>query len=125
MKITFKKEEILKAIRTEKLKRGQFFHDSLYPKDPVAQTCKVCAVGAIMRSKLHKYPSDISLAGLGARMINFQLLWSDTAQIPRLIEDKNYLGALSSYFETVSERKCDLVKFINKHFPKSITVEIY
>lgn len=119
------RREILKAIRTEKLKEGGFIHLN---KDELGydDTCKVCAVGAVLRS-----------AGVGNGSINIiaQLLleagyYSDEGDEHTELEAKRYLNALSVKFEKLASvygagkrTKDKLAIFIKKYFPKTINVE--
>lgn len=126
-----KRSEILKAIRTEKLKAGSFIHgkdvvdEFGYESYVTDKNCKVCAVGAVLRYKgidsedIDNFAGDVTGFYVGIEGDEFQEL-----------EDKNYLTALSVKFEKLAKKfgagkrtRTKLVAFVKRHFPKTIAVK--
>lgn len=107
MKIT--KQQVLKALETEPLKRGQWV-DRAYLN--YIGDCNVCAVGAVLRQ---------------AGLTNREIYLSVRAQSIRSgCEDPNQtvktdpLTALSEVFETKGKKAA--IEFVKKKFPKTITL---
>lgn len=139
MRIT--RREILKAIRTEKLKGDAFIHGKLLPDtivfDPTNpnrviydHTCKVCAVGAVLRHK--KIPDEqIEDAGYGSIECFENYIGADGDE-QKALDDKEWLLALSIKFEKLyksygggKRTKEKLAAFVKRHFPKEIRVQLW
>lgn len=136
MKIS--KKLIIKALKIENLAQGEFFNVNFDFSNK--HTCPVCAVGAVLRKSLK--PSQLpetenELHKLGLRVTNYDAIVNSNNEsewkigIQESLIKKNYLSALSKYFEStlcltksgdVSRRK--LVNFVKKHFPSVITLDI-
>lgn len=118
-----KRSVVIKALKTENLVRGWFFKSSenkaeVYPKD-----CKVCAVGAILRHvsfETWARKNNVDLGDLGVDATNGQYAEDNYKE---LLEYKNYLGALSNYFELGRTRK-QCIDFVKRYFPKSFKLTI-
>jgi len=141
---------IYKALRTEKLKAGEFFENYSNPMD-----CNVCAVGAVLKhasfvKAAQKNYSDMDEVFNGYRISeqvceDRQCNGVDGAL--ELAEEGNYMGALSSYFEGLMELKAirldkrnrfgetdstsvnvtksireKCVQFVKDNFPKTIKI---
>lgn len=143
MKKIIKLTTVVKALETEVLKAGQWFH---YQGDDKKQykTCKVCAVGAVLRQcsvltyalKEGISPSNIAnrairIGSLSDYEISSEATWAD---INNLLNAKLYLGALSAFFESTMKyertntptkrvRKL-LVSFVKRTFAKQFEVTI-
>lgn len=121
------KKDVIKALKTENLKRGRFF------RNPEQRDCAVCAVGAVLRHMSFETwtlsaanTRGISLWGLGeqacrGRCTSGQAMTS--AQYKEMIAGGNYLGALSVYFEAGNTRK-RCIEFVKRYFPETLTLEI-
>lgn len=131
---TISKADIIQALQREPLQRGYWVNP--YAKE--GEACSVCAVGAVLRA-CRLPDSEINNA---ARVATSDVAClndatdnyvdpSDRKQreriIDNLIEDRNYLGALSCLFEaqdpeddehapTAEERK-ELIDFVENRFP--------
>lgn len=123
------KAQIIKALKTEPvLKRGAFFEPRI---DLIRdnERCAVCAVGAVLRalsfekfakkySNDHGLPPSRLLHDMGSGLCDANYTSSDPEF---LVEEKNYFGALSSYFEMgATRRRC--IAFVKKHFPAKIRI---
>jgi len=137
------RNQIIKALATEPLKAGNWIQCK------ADLNCKVCAVGAIVRSRLtsaqekklniEEYNfykesllkdkfSDIC-EKLIASNYNFFLSLSD--KISYLIENEDYMSALSSYFEnnyygrsiTDVDRE-RIIGFVAQNFPAKLDVDL-
>lgn len=102
MKITITRREILKAIRTENLGYKGFYKGTRKLESPfliVGKTCTVCAVGAVLRSRLK------GLCIYDAQKIIHKTqnlsVWTSANEdtVTGLLKAKQYLAALSSKFE--------------------------
>lgn len=86
------------------------------------ETFPRCPVGAIM---LHVLPPDVSLAD--AEEFIHRVACKGKMQVKDyevLLRQKNYLGALSAFYEDSYPTKPTLMRFINQHFPESIEVSL-
>jgi hypothetical protein len=133
MRIT--RSEVLKAIRTEPLRGGQW----IFPKQDrhgqqvFDKTCKVCAVGGLLRTK--GIPDDeISVT------LNDYMFYSDGVKNGAVdecgdekfaLESKDYLTALSIKFEKLANKhgsgvhtRKKLAEFVKANFPKQFNVKI-
>lgn len=126
MKVT--RKQILQAIRTEPLKAGNWIH-SKGDTDPylniVDKTCKVCAVGAVLRTA---GVPDIQIRSYGFGINNSDRAISHKGDEKLELEYKNYLAALSIKFEKLARKlgagkrtRDQLANFVKKNFPKTIT----
>lgn len=129
---TIYREQILKALLTEPLQGGQWVEKEYLHE---IGDCRVCAVGAILRSCLKMTNSEIHENG--ARVTNNRCVRNglyDNINYPKNeLKKKNYLGALSIFFEDLVYRRNDgatpndrvkLCKFVLDNFPSRITVNI-
>jgi hypothetical protein len=91
MRIT--RGQVLKAIKKEKLRPGQWVWDHVDPK------CEVCAVGAVLRNA-GMAPTDIDWSA--PRICQYKFVQGD-GSIPAQLRRGNYLGALSMKFERLCE----------------------
>jgi len=111
-----KRRTIIKALRKEKLRRGEFFHGE-------EEGCKVCAVGAVLRfASFEKWMRNhgFDCSGVGGTSVEGDARgnWKDGLKI------KDWMGSLSSYFEARnSKEKC--IAFVKKYFPKQIKITIF
>ena len=113
------KAQVIIALKKEPLTRGSFFGGIKRTK----KKCEVCAVGAILRYiSFETWAHDI---GYNINRVAYALTNQiATCQDPKgLIKEKNYLGALSCYFEDNHTKK-QCIAFVKKHFPKKLTLEI-
>ncbi len=103
MKITITKKNAIKAVMTEPLKGNQWFHDGNVSK------CEVCAVGAVLRNstslKNTSYYRALNMAEKVVKINDYTVsadgcknFW-DQDDYQDALKDKNYMGALSMYFE--------------------------
>ena len=133
------KKTVIKALKTEPLEYGFFFdfHNSDISIDE--KDCPVCAVGAVIRKslgrKINKYMSercggdDFNLSTYCEELTNYAYVHIDPK---KLLKQKNYLGALSCYFESFSgdnegnvtpEVEKKLIDFVRKNFPTRFKVK--
>lgn len=131
MRIT--RREILKAIRTEKLRPGAFIEPKLINGSSVLEddTCRVCAVGAVLRQK--GIPSE-SIEDVACAIMSDDFaiepddLFDSTNEF-EAIKAKAYMNALSIRFERLAMKngvgrrtREALCRFVKRHFPKSINI---
>ena len=129
MRVT--RREILKAIRTEKLQGGAFIQTrSDYPYI-VDDTCKVCAIGAVLRQK--GIPSEsIENMAYAITSDDFAIgpddCFASTNEF-EAIKAKAYMNALSLRFEKLAKKSGTnkktreaLCRFVKRYFPKSIYI---
>lgn len=152
MKIT--RAQIIKAIKTEPLEGGQWINrtydadgyiSQLYWDRPAdVQECKVCAVGAVLRScvpgitpnRIIDFGSGLyySDGGIGASATDIRQA-RDEVRDELALNNPNYILMLSRMFESYWRHYQDdrrqlgytrkaLVKFVQNNFPKSITVTL-
>lgn len=123
--VSITKSQIISSIKNSTLKGGSFFYD----KSNI-ENCEVCAVGAIIREVLgveyceERIAEDLCQGSFG-----------ECDNLKALIEEENWLGALSVFFErkmsedfwvehaTVRE-KLEIINFIEDYFPPELEVEI-
>lgn len=134
------KEEIIEALKTEPLAPGDWcsvssewyerqLTDASTPSATM-QDCKVCAVGAIFRSKLSPTVTVFRVKShIG------QLMSGSYNSTLRFAQDEldsgNYLAALSCVFEdgenctppTIEERRDRSIKFVEEKFPPTIDID--
>ncbi len=130
MKIT--KAQVLKAIATETLTPGPYVADGPCLTSSI---CTVCAVGAVLRSqglKDHqiKLVASETCRGEPNRLNRDLSLLAAKEVGKRLIKKRRYFNALSIVFEHLcleyvspSRRKTALSNFVQRHFPKTFTVD--
>ena len=140
--LKIKKAQVIKALRTEPLEKGNWIDIS--PKDyeqfersPLlvasAFDCKVCAVGAVLRST-GLTPMEILRVGGNLSLSYGYNVFRDArhGDIDNLLIKGNYLGALSCYFESTIplrgsyglKHRERLVQFVEKNFPGYIEVSV-
>lgn len=131
------RRDILKAIRTEKLKAGAFIEtkkkwdvtnsvDVYYEDD----TCKVCAVGAVLR-QTGTSSETIEDRAYGITCQYGLTPRGDEGDEFEAIKYNLYMNALSIRFERLAaEHGCGkktrqkLAWFVKRHFPKTIKVAV-
>ena len=121
-----KRRVVIKALRTEQLTQGSFFMSENLG-------CNVCAVGAILRHVSFETwwrkqnLSFLDINDLGYAACKNELV-SNKDGVKINLENKNYLGALSCYFEnlrgTPKNNKNNCIRFVKKYFPKSFELTI-
>ena len=132
------KKTVIKALQTENLSYGWFFNSK--KSKNAEKDCPVCAVGAIIRKSLgRKIGKYTNKAEFGFELNDYCAELTDhlyTDINPEiLLKEKNYLGALSSYFESFGPvlglgdikvtpvvRK-RLIEFAKKNFPTRFKVQ--
>lgn len=91
------KKDVLKAIRTENLTSGQFIEPKFdFSKEVFDSTCKVCAVGAVLRT-IGVEDQDINDTACDITSIT-----GSGHAIPELLKRKDYMSALSCKFESMA-----------------------
>lgn len=133
MEKTISKFDIVKALVNEpKLEKGYWFTPTLSTKNKLGQqpkrNCAVCAVGSILRAMsfekwARKNKCDLNNVATAA-VKSEDISSSDKSQIPRHLQEKNYLAALSCYFESGKSR-LECIKFVVNKFPKELTIELF
>lgn len=136
------KKQVITALENEPLRPGQFIR---YDKKPIGD-CQVCAVGAVMRTVLNNnIEHRDEFSSLCENVTDFQYVGEDTDE---LLQNKNYMGALSNYFEEMmfdnddgknewdddedddgapiveSRHRKELIQFVNDNFPEQFEVEV-
>ena len=125
------KRTVIKALREEPLESGSFFD-----KNNV-KNCKVCAVGAVVRKSLKGKINGLTrntLVSYCETITNEEYINED---VEYLLAKRNYLGALSTFFEweagsdddsdcsgpnITPELRETLVEFVRKNFPTRFKV---
>ena len=127
MKKSITKVQIMKALKDEPLleHRGWFKESGpgISEKD-----CAVCAVGCVLRAMSFETwarKTGLILNGLGWRAVksSAHVTHDDYFYIGIHLKNRNYLAALSAYFESDHSRK-ECIAFVKKNFPKKLTLEI-
>lgn len=124
-----KRKDIVKALLTEPNLVREYFAAELNVwfapplRSADAKFCRVCAVGATLRSqragltveRLNRWAGNITSGG---EVCSLEGVDSQLAE-------GRYLNALSCYFEGSKRRpsRKQLVRFVEKHFPSVIKVE--
>jgi len=122
MKKSITKANVIKALKKEKLKCGWFFNSNVTINNVV--DCSVCAVGAVLRHmSFEKWAIEqcLNTNGLGYAAVENKYISED---INQLLKEKNYLGALSNYFEDYHGDRAKTIAFVKKHFPNKLTITI-
>lgn len=114
------RRQVLRALRTEpSIYSGSFFRGD-------KPNCKVCAVGAVLRQvSFEKYlrDNDCRINDVVYDNMNDAGGFSDRDCFEDELANKNWLGALSVYFEQGnSVKKC--IEFVKKYFPPSFEFTI-
>ncbi len=126
-----KKEDVISALKTEKLERGNWFTSD----EP---GCKVCAVGAVLRKTsfekwAHKINFPLSQLGwasvTGKNLIRPRCNGTFEFETKEHLANKNYLAALSNYFESdnyfeSNKNKRQCIAFVKKNFPARFKLTI-
>lgn len=128
------RRDILKAIRNEKLKNQNWITLPVLGTDQLgykitgepSSTCKVCAVGAVLRTV--GIPNDrISITA--DQIVSNGNCTSGGDELAELREGR-YMNALSVRFENLAKKygcgkktKEILIRFVKRHFPKTIEIE--
>jgi len=126
-----KRKVVIEALRKEPLVTGCFWENLGHKAtNGVKAGCNVCAVGAVLRRASFEKEflgRDQGEIGLAATLDRCQ-----DEDISKLLKNKNYLGALSCYFEDLipvfnsvknkDREKC--IKFVKKNFPKQFKLTI-
>lgn len=130
-----KRSEILRAIRQEPLQYGNWIHDKNGEQNPFEQkeydkTCKVCAVGAVLRQKGVK-DEEINKRANEFLMCSFMPAPNEDGDEIEALKEKHYLSALSIKFEKLARRlghgkrtRTRLAEFVKANFPKQFNVKI-
>lgn len=132
---TMTRRQVIRALRTEKLAGGYFvdhyiWNDKKFTSFPSeSKDCTVCAVGALLRycgmsnSKISDWTDKFGDFGA------FDPTYIG-ASTQELLDNKQYLHALSFEFETVVEKlgkgkrmREHMVKFVKNNFPKTIKID--
>ena len=113
--IVFTRGEILRALKREPLRRGEFVEKSNLP---MVGNCNVCAVGAVLR-------------GCGFRNNEISVLAREVVDYPissrphELLKAGDWTSALSSMFEMQPSDRAGqkaVLDFVRKHFPATVTL---
>lgn len=127
MKKSITKLDVVKALVNEPtLKRRSWFHIEPSRSTP-KKNCSVCAVGSVLRAmSFEKWGRKIklNLNELGTCAVKTDDITDQDAEfIPEHLKDKNYLAALSCYFESGKSR-LQCIQFVISKFPEILTVEV-
>jgi len=122
MRKSITKANVIKALQKEKLKRKNFFHGVSGLLWDIK--CSVCAVGAVLRKmSFEEWAKQQGWNQFRIGEAATKGIYSSNHDYKRLIKEKNYLGALSCYFEKGnSKKKC--IEFVKQYFPSKLTIEI-
>lgn len=152
MKFTVTKAQVIKAMKTEPLAAGSYFHynhlapiDGSFLEKKYSNNlgCPVCAVGAIIDTKAKDYNLDrnrserICLNIIASSTLDLMREEKEAEVIANLLKEEKYLSALSVLFESRSEKKsyCTklgfanykmrkvLIDFVRKNFPSTIEID--
>jgi len=134
MKKSITKKQIIKALETElHLERGKFFAPVMvYRSDKgygssrriFKKDCPVCAVGSVLRAMSYETwakRNKLDLTALGEYVTVEDYIG---LHHKKLIKEKNYLGALSCYFEDHDGNRKKTIKFVRKYFPAVLTITV-
>jgi hypothetical protein len=130
MKLT--KEQIITALRNEPLSAGRFIRADGKP----LSSCAVCAVGAVMRDVLNRNITDEDDFNDICYIVTKDRFIDD--DVSQLLAEENYLGALSNYFEKITddendrflkkevtpEIRQDVINFVENNFPNEFEVDM-
>lgn len=133
MKFTLRKSLIIAALQENELIHKVFFwadNDKTKPYDTPIKSCKVCAVGAVIRECiLNKKATQTDGSGLAFSLVKGGSIFHSVSEYLR---DKDYLSALSTFFECLdrdlripkSEVKLRTIEFVRRKFPSQFSVEV-
>ncbi len=144
MKIyTVTKAQIIDAVKNEPLLSSGFFFATHGPvSESDLQSCKVCAVGSVLRrtiglSELHDQVNDWDgITNLGAAVTANRYASHD--DLTQAVDSKNWMGALSIKFEQLCEENYDHVEsednmhlvreelsnYVDTTFPNEVTFKL-
>ena len=106
LKVT--KDQVFDALATEPLQPGQFFRNNL-DEEPQWETCKVCAVGAIMRKagvfsdSVNEIQTEL-LANMGCASDSCD---PDDPFLSNTLSSQEFLAELSQHFEYYADNYLD------------------
>ena len=128
-KISITREQVIEAIKKEPLKAGRFFHTSTSNS---SKTCKVCAVGAVLRETIPNSNSDMANEFIGNYEFVSIFSWDGSDDILKGLpsmppEEGSWLNWLSLAFETLMDKYQNdlsvvrpyLIEFVEDTFPES------
>lgn len=108
---------VLEALKKEPLAIGSIFHDEGKPG------CKVCAVGAVLRRFSFERFIRSRVGAYRLNQVAMRLFSGDLVamryaniEIERYLDHKEYLPALSVYFEQ-GRTRAQCLRFVRKNFP--------
>jgi len=123
MQKSISKKKIIEALKTEPLAPGTWVRlegDKTH-NDP---TCTVCAVGAVLRKAKFR---NFAITQNAHRQVGNCYFNGDDYKAA--LKERNYLGALSAYFETICPEsgatpaiRRRLVTFVTKYFPEKVSL---
>lgn len=123
------RKDVLKAIRTEKLRAGSFISGRIRADGKLVEDsrCKVCAVGAVLRQA--GIPSE-DIDNQAYNVLTLESDWDDNGDEFKQLKDGNYLAALSVKFEKLAAKnggvdpktKSSLRNFVRRYFPKQFNM---
>jgi hypothetical protein len=141
MKKRISKKKIIEALRTEPLTGGMWMSliddGQLWTETTVGEArgkCTVCAVGAILREVVAQN-ATVKEFNDACIFASDHVMSIYDSTIEETLKAKNYMGALSIYFEEMAERSPDgfsitnrqrpaLIRFVEKNFPSYVTVDL-
>lgn len=126
MNVTIDKETILHALKSEPLERRNWITGDGSDSEPISDpSCTVCAVGAVLRQVMIPTTPREQLSITAWRNCPVAI---KSSAVQSLLKDREYLDALSCYFESLRGTRPlmrkKLVAFVTKYFPEKITVKI-
>jgi hypothetical protein len=139
--LKIKRAQVIKALRQEPLAKGKWIEIDdtaydLFETPSIVQAkkikCRVCAVGAVLRHNTELSAMEISRFGVQISDVATVSNYANKYDIEDLLAEKNYLGALSAYFESTIPLKGSygrkhrerLVRFVKGNFPALIEVRL-
>jgi hypothetical protein len=134
--IVITKEEIIKALKTEKL----LYSGSFIDRNQQSEVCAVCAVGSVLRSKGLEY-DQIDAYGTNLIDNNKEDLggFGDMEQVSQLLSKNRYMAALSCFYEMIAQEnrfkrnlnmdvpatnheRLQSIRFVKARFPDKIKI---
>lgn len=110
MKTTITKKEILKALETEPLEQG---HWVALEGLPTVGTCRVCAVGAVLR---HCGLTNVEISEYAGQVVRAQSIDRNLT-----LEDGDWVSALSDIFERSGKKAA--IRFVQERFPDKVSID--